>query len=124
MFKPRFAPMVKSGAKRQTVRPIPKRYPNVGDIESWREWSGKPYRSKQRELARVEIVGVYPISLTFRNGLDHVRLSPSKIGLLPQAIEDFARADGFTSAGEMFEWFNATHGLPFKGILIVAKDAQ
>ena len=39
MFKPQFAPLVKAGTKRQTIRPVPKRLPQPGDLESWREWT-------------------------------------------------------------------------------------
>ena len=39
MFKPQFAPLVKAGTKRQTIRPVPKRLPQPGYLESWREWT-------------------------------------------------------------------------------------
>jgi uncharacterized protein YqfB (UPF0267 family) len=56
MFQPRFARLVESGAKTQTIRvkskaKHPRPLPKPGDFLSLREWEGKPYRSKQRKLA-------------------------------------------------------------------------
>jgi hypothetical protein len=124
MFKPQFAPLVKSGVKRQTIRPFPKRMPKVGDKESWRQWSGLPYRSPQVELARVELTRIKTISL----------VRPAQNGSIPiayyehQSLSDaelleLCKRDGFSSTEEMFVWFEKTHGLPFTGILIQAKDA-
>ena len=114
MFKPQFAPLVKSGVKRQTVRPIPKRIPAIGDHESWREWSGLPYRSKQRELAQVELTSVEPIIITET----HIIIPGCKTCSLTR----FAKADGFKNWYWMKHWFKNTHGLPFTGILIKSKD--
>lgn len=49
-FKARFTELVASGAKRQTIRPTPKRMPKPGDWISLRCWTGRPYWSKQRVL--------------------------------------------------------------------------
>lgn len=38
MFKPEFAELVRNGKKLQTIRPTPKRMPEVGDVD-WREIS-------------------------------------------------------------------------------------
>lgn len=108
MFKPQFAALVKSGVKRQTIRPTPKRMPRVGDVESWRQWSGKPYRSKQIELAQVQIVSVERIKMdeTEREFLISLSDRPLNGALLP--IEEwnaFAIADGFKSMLEMVNWF-------------------
>ncbi len=125
MFKPQFAPMVKSGAKRQTIRPVPKRMPKVGDHESWREWTGKPYRSGQRELAKIELISVERIQFdeTPRELLVSLPDRPLKGALMPiDEWNDFAKADGFGSMFEMAQWFECEHGLPFNGILIKAKN--
>jgi hypothetical protein len=124
-FKPQFAPLVESGVKRQTIRPTPKRIPKVGDHESWREWTGKPYRSPQRELARVELTGVESFKLeeTPYEILVSLPDRPLKGGLIPiDEWNSFAKADGFNSMSDMVFWFESTHGLPFTGILILAKD--
>ena len=125
-FKPQFAPLVKSGVKRQTIRPIPKRMPKVGDKESWRQWSGLPYRSPQIELARVEIVGVERIKFeeTGREFLVSLPDRPPREALMPiDEWTDFAKADGFKGMRDMAIWFEQNHGLPFEGIVIRAKDA-
>lgn len=126
MFKAQFAPLVRSGAKRQTIRPVPKgRRPQAGDLESWREWSGKPYRSKTVELAQVRVIAVNKIEI-FRDGpepSDYQILSDFNVSpALPKLADEFAQADGFKDMNEMLAWFDAQHGLPFKGILIRAEN--
>lgn len=117
LFKPRFAPLVKNRTKKQTVRPTPKRMPKVGDAISLREWTGKPYRSKQRILGEstIRIVGEVLIDEAPTMGcfiwVDRIMLS------LEAAI-GFSKADGFSGLKDMAEWFKLEHGLPFKGILI------
>lgn len=63
LFQPRFAALVESGAKCQTVRPVPKRMPRPGDTLSLRCWVGAPYRSKQRVLREAVVERVLPISI-------------------------------------------------------------
>ncbi len=127
MFMPQFAPLVKSGAKRTTIRPTPKRpcdMPKAGDEESWRMWIDKPYKSKQVELAQVEIVSVERIRFeqTSHEFLVSLLDRPLRGALMPiEEWKDFAKADGFKSMFEMSVWFEAKHGLPFEGILIKAK---
>lgn len=112
MFKPQFAPLVRDSIKLQTVRPIPKRMPVPGDIIDCREWTGKPYRSPQRQLKESEIVRV-----------DLVVIDPC--GLTDHGIwesgDDFARLDGFRDFEDLLYWFSFTHGLPFTGIVIAWK---
>lgn len=106
MVKRRFVPMVLSGRKRHTVRPTPKRMPQAGDMIDLREWTGKPYRSKQRRLMLAPIERVAPIVLR--------EWGISIDGVLKHCNE-FAIAYGFESFAEMLEWFRETHGLPFSG---------
>lgn len=115
MFKPQFAPLVFDGSKRQTIRPIPKRMPVVGQQESWRKWTDKPYRSKQIELAQVILNSVSKITIAgygmfVLNGEDCTW----------NEAQEIARLDGFESLHDMMTWFLNTHGLPFEGILIKA----
>lgn len=116
MFKPQFAPLVEAGNKRQTIRPWPKRMPKTGDVESWREWTGKPYRSKQRELAQVKLMEVSPITLT-RDGCMVGGIALSALGEAKLAADD-----GFKSFRQMQDWFDLTHGLPFNGVLVAGED--
>lgn len=113
MFSKRFAPLVEVGTKRQTIRPRPKRpqdMPKVGEMRSLREWTGKPYRSKQRELRQVKVTAVFPIELR-----DRTLMHLNGFGLKP--TDDWAQADGFKDWQDMHDWFHREHGLPFSGIL-------
>jgi uncharacterized protein YqfB (UPF0267 family) len=113
MFKPRFAALVEAGTKTQTVRPTPARMPKAGDKLSLRMWTGKPYRSKQRELRAATVLYVAKIKLDcFDMWFDGVRASEAK-------QEAFALADGFSTAHEMLDWFENEHGLPFEGVVIL-----
>ena len=109
MFKPQFASLVEAGTKLQTVRPTPKRMPQAGDRISLRAWTGKPYRSKQRVLLEAVITKVQPVEIT-ETGI--------AVSSYAEPYDDFARADGFKDFFALADWFNATHGLPFEGIVI------
>jgi len=119
MFMERFAPLVESGVKRQTIRPVPKRMPKAGERESWRQWRGKPYRSKTRELAVVELTRVRRILIRKRGGFMLRGISFES----PFYLEVLAKRDGFKDWRDFLEWFRKQHGLPFKGIVIEARDA-
>lgn len=112
MFKPQFATAVLSGEKCQTVRPVPKRMPKPGDRISLRSWSGLPYRSSQIILREAEVSRVEFIEI----GVDRIVIAGRK--LTPEGEWQFAKADGFNTPRDMVEWFNATHGLPFIGVVI------
>lgn len=108
-FKPQFAPRVESGEKRQTIRPTPKVMPRPGDIFDARQWTGLPYRSKQRKLGEWPVVRVAQCTINSQ-GVVYIdgELAP----------KGFAKADGFCGSCAMINWFRDTHGLPFSGILI------
>jgi hypothetical protein len=36
-----------------------------------------------------------------------------------ETLDAFAKSDGFSNWQEMVDWFQATHGLPFEGHLIM-----
>ena len=112
MFKPQFAPLVLSGEKCQTIRPTPKRMPKSGEKISLRMWTGKPYRSKQRVLREAIISEVLPVKIC---GL---AIMVNNCVLLGDDEWAFAKADGFNTPMDLFEWFNVTHGLPFEGVVI------
>lgn len=115
MFKPEFAELVRTGIKCQTIRPVPKRMPKVGDLVSLRRWEDKPYRSKQVVLGQGKIVMIWRVRMdavpAFRMWLD------GKLCSMGEA-DSIARADGFPGFVEIFEWFDREHGFPFDGILI------
>jgi len=120
MFKPRFAPLVQSGAKRQTIRPLRKRPVKVGDVLSLREWTGLPYRSPQRILRAEETCKeVHAVMMsTNPKDLSQFLLSIDLMEIHNPYREFFARDDGFPCWAAMCDWFAQTHGFPFNGVLI------
>jgi uncharacterized protein YqfB (UPF0267 family) len=112
MFHPRFAALVKAGRKTQTIRGAARCA--AGDVLSLREWTGRPYRSKQRTLLTVECAAVRPIEFDAAGALS---VEGRKIRLAVVRAW-FAEADGFEDYVGMVTWFAATHGLPFTGELI------
>lgn len=119
MVQDRFAEGVVGLVKRCSIRRERrdgKPRARVGEALSIRVWSGKPCRSKQREILRARVTEVRPIKIEeFTVSLD----SPALVTLMNlRRLEDLARADGFASWPEMREWFRSVHGLPFQGVLI------
>ena len=112
MFKPQFAVLVESGAKCQTVRPVPRRMPKIGDTISLRAWTGKPYRSKQRVLRVAKVTAIETVEI-WSDQFVIGGQAPTVAGEL-----DFAKADGFENPKQMIDWFEAEHGLPFSGVVI------
>ena len=115
MFQPQFALQVTLGTKRQTVRPTRRRPLKPGQILSLRVWTGKPYRSKQSEIAKAEVTSVEPVFLQEKKLI---------LGLVVRNTdyaEQFAIADGFESYETLCWWFSHTHGLPFVGEVIYFK---
>lgn len=119
IFKPRFAPLVKAGTKRQTIRPTPKRMLQAGDIIDCREWTGVPYRSPQQRLGEFPIRSVGTVIIT--DHLIQLELPDVQFGMFSDGgwKDQFARLDGFESWVDMRDWFQREHGLPFRGILII-----
>lgn len=112
MFQPRFAAMVKAGQKKQTIRPVPSRMPSKGDILDARQWHGLPYRSTQDKIGEYKIWYVAKVEISTRG----ILLDGESLTDLAQAT--FARLDGFKDFADLIEWLQATHALPFKGIVI------
>lgn len=86
--------------------------PKVGDEISLREWTGKPYRSKQRVLRESIISDVETVEIQRNEMYLGGRWIP-----YVQMFE-FAKADGFIGVNDMIGFFHYMHGLPFVGILI------
>jgi hypothetical protein len=106
MFKQRFAELVKRHKKEQTVRPTPKRMPKAGCTLSLREWTGAPYRSKQRVLREAVLTWVSPVTMDFSD-IPKVVLSGRQLD--QDSVEAFARLDGFNTSLDMKEWFLENH---------------
>lgn len=111
MFQPQFVPQIEAGTKRSTIRPRARCKP--GDELSLRQWTGKPYRSKQREImCRPRCKAVNDIRIN--NGT----VSVNGMVLHGKEESELARCDGFADFVAMRDWFEKTHGLPFSGELI------
>jgi hypothetical protein len=109
-FKYRFAKKVESGEKRHTIRARRKNPPRLG--QAFHAFEGMR-TMKCRRLLRSTITLVEPIRIA-QDGCVYVagrRLTVDEAHAL-------ARADGFTSANELYEFFKETHDLPFDGDLI------
>jgi hypothetical protein len=114
MCQSRFVGKIVSNDKLQTIRKKARCKP--GDVLSLREWTGKPYRSKQREIARRQCLQVKKVRLCFaRDGKFIVEVD----GKAVRSLDAFAKADGFTDFDDMVRWFLQTHGMEeFNGELI------
>jgi hypothetical protein len=111
MFQDRFAGKVRDGSKPHTIRKTARCKP--GDVLSLRQWTGKPYRSKQEVLREEVCQTVTPCEINW----DGMKVG-NTILLYPNKL---AMADGFTGWPDMRDWFEHTHGLPFHGAMIFWK---
>ncbi len=120
-FHSRFAPLVESGLKRQTIRATRKRPIRVGDTLFL--YTGMRTKHCRRLMvARCSFVA----EIRIQKDPDMAHFDPSPIAY-PLVYMDgwrgcsalsIAIADGFNSLAEMVSWFHETHGLPFVGQLI------
>lgn len=107
-FQKRFADAVAWGSKTQTIRRMPKRKPRIGETAHCFAGLRTP---KCRLLGRWVITSVQDIHID-EEGL---------IMIDGQVVEfplKLSWADGFGNDDQMIDWFRATHGLPFSGILV------
>ena len=112
-FKPQFARLVESGAKRQTVRATRKdnRVPRSGDTVKL--YTGLRTR-KARLLLAAPVVRCEPVRIFS----DRTVLVGATM-LIGQHLARFAKDDGFAGAAEMFDWFQETHGPDdFEGFVV------
>jgi hypothetical protein len=102
-FKERFVPLIESGKKRQTIRIKRKNPIKAGD--TLHLYTG--LRTKKcRLIKKVVCKSVHTISignrnLTIHNNFGDIICSPNIISML-----GFAKADGFNSEDEFFEFFS------------------
>jgi hypothetical protein len=117
MCQPQFEPLIVSGVKIHTIRPPRKRPIKPGDELSLRVWTGKPYRSPQREILRTRVRFVFKVRILPRGVVRPDLLTKFDFPtVLDRTLT--ARRDGFKSWRFMKQWFLNTHGLPFDGELI------
>ena len=116
-FQGRFVDLVKQNIKKQTVRKTPKRMMKPGDIIDCRMWEGKPYHSEQIKLMESIITEVSEIEIYLDQTIISNLANFSRTRIIG-GLNEFAKSDGFIDWNDMIAWFNRTHGLPFKGVLI------
>ena len=95
-----FADAFLSGRKIHTIRENKEGYYKDGDIVSVRQWSGKPYASKQDTLKDGVRIGVVPIQLSWMCGDLAIRF-----GDIPCSPSVVSRNDGL-SYWDFVAWFN------------------
>ena len=115
-FQPQFVPLVESGQKTQTIRPVRKRPIKVGDRLLLDAWKGQPYRSTVRRLGVGIVESVRPIEIGVGRFGDEIEVAGQRLDTHERAA--LSRADGFGCATELLDWFQKTHGLPFAGVVI------
>lgn len=115
-FQKRFADLVASGEKQQTIRaPRRGRSRHARSGETINLFTG--LRTKQvRRLKEATCTGCYPIMI-HRDSI-HIGWPEGTKNLIASDADTFAQADGFESFDDMQRWFQKTHELPFLGVLI------
>ena len=125
-FQARFAALVASGKKKQTIRATRKRPIKAGDTLYL--FSGQRTKHSRR-LAVGICTETFPVVIAYgqRIGKDLVTSRmPQICGVgecgtyyLHDADQsDIARRDGFNGVDDLVDWFEETHGLPFLGQVI------
>ncbi len=92
----RFSEKVKSGAKFTTIRSKP--WP-VGKPIMLYNWSGKPYRSPQIDVAAVTVLGFWPIVIV------HQHDGKMLYGCGMESDVPLWQREGFESEAAMDDWF-------------------
>lgn len=87
--------------------------PKPGQDISLREWSGKPYRSKQNVLAESVVIACWPCGVSEQGVSLDGRLMDA------ENTHRFAVADGFSGFDDMRAWFRENHGLPFNDGVVI-----
>lgn len=122
-----FEAKVKDGRKIHTIRyngndAWAKRYKDIKEGRKYlslRQWTGRPYNSEQREIAKVEKIGLQKVTMTY-SSVDS--LPQVWIDGKPQDIEAVAKNDGMT-VEEFVDWFfgNSKENI-FEGVVIQFTD--
>lgn len=122
-----FEDKVKDGRKIHTIRyngndVWAKRYKDIMEGRKYlslRQWTGRPYNSEQREIAKLEKIGLQKVTMTYSSGDS---LPQVWIDGKPQDIEAVAKNDGMT-VEEFVEWFfgNSKENI-FEGVVIQFTD--
>jgi uncharacterized protein YqfB (UPF0267 family) len=119
-FKARFGPLIRSGAKTQTVRADRKRHARPG--EALQLYTGMRTRSCTL-LATATCVAVWAIRFDFRAGQEMVMVHGHP-ALWPSELDHFAQRDGFADWADLKAFWVKEHaGLEtFDGVMISWAD--
>ncbi|MEO8121681.1 MAG: hypothetical protein ABI606_20450 [Rhodoferax sp.] len=101
-FQNRFAPLVRSGSKKTTIRGREARIGSTAYL-----FTGMRTKACQR-LGQSEIINCTPIKLGWRdNGCPRVQFRSQQLNT--EQIAELAQGEGFSSAREMVSWFEKTY---------------
>lgn len=101
-FQPRFAPLVREGLKKNTIRG------RAAEVGSTAYLFTGQRTSACVSLGQGEIISCTPVKLGWReNGLARVQLRGKHLSY--QQIDELAKGEGFDSEREMVSWFEATY---------------
>lgn len=116
-FQSRFAPLVESGQKRQTIRQTAKGA-KLGATAYLFIGQRTP---RCRKLGEGTITDVLPIEIGRHACSEPYAIITGNDGkprhLVHYDLDALARDDGFANGYEMAEWFATQYGLPFTGYL-------
>jgi hypothetical protein len=115
-FQSRFAPLVETGEKLQTIRALGKRrHARPGELLQL--YTGQRTRNCRLLLTPVcsEVIAV-DMKWLIGSITKEFRVRLNGIALTPEQKQPFAIADGFNDWGEFRDFFSAR--LPFEGVLI------
>lgn len=118
-FQKRFAPAVEDGTKRQTIRAYRKdgRDPQVG--QPLYLYTGMRTKAcRKLGEAKCESVSHFIIARGFRQWVAMKTVCNCLRRFQGDSANRLARDDGFENFAEMCNWFEKTHGLPFRGLMI------
>ncbi|MDR2186870.1 MAG: hypothetical protein LBE62_02325 [Azonexus sp.] len=120
-FKPRFAEPVKSGQKRQTIRPHGKRAWKVGDMAYF--FTGLRGHGTATRLGQARLLSVRQVLIDTEGREVHLETPDGRGGsflacLLPDRALAFAQADGFATLDDFFRFFREQYGGGISGYLL------
>lgn len=122
-----FEAKVKDGRKIHTIRyngndVWAKRFKDISEGRKYlslRQWTGRPYNSEQREIAKVEKIGLQKVTMTYNSGDS---IPQVWIDGKAQDIETVAKNDGMT-VEEFVDWFFGSRKENyFEGVVIQFTD--
>lgn len=109
-FQKQFAGDVESGKKHQTIRATRKNPVKAGDALYLYTGMRTKYCRKLRDAICKEV---------FNIEIKEDEILLDGVSLTGREKEQLATDDGLNCLDDMIDWFGNTHGLPFKGQLIV-----